>query len=257
MDNIFVIAEAGINHNGDIEIAKQLVDIVKNSRADAIKFQTFIGEEEKPYKNISYEETKELKAYCDIKDIIFLSTPHSYSAIDFLEPFVPVYKIASPYITDTKFIHKILEKKKPLIVGTGSLVNIDRKASYGEINKFLSMVDNRRVTLLYCESRYPTLTFSKEEFGNFLFNYQHVDVGFSCHSPDIKFALEAVEKGAMMIEKHITIDKEFDCPDKDVSIDPMQLETLVNEIRSFENKRRTQIKDEKRKKYGNSVYRKF
>jgi len=230
----YIIAEAGINHNGDFEIAKQLVDIAVEAKADAVKFQTF-KTTELSFKNLTYEEYEKLKVYCDMKNITFLSTPHSLSAIDFLEPLVPAYKIASPFITKRYFVKRVLIKNKPVIFSTGSLKNKNRRATDFEVKQLLSYVNhNKNIALLYCISKYPCYNFDIKEFVEFLETYAIYPIGVSCHSPEIQNSLDAVGAGACIVEKHITIDDSFKCPDKEVSINPEKLKTLVNEIRKIE-----------------------
>ena len=124
MSDCFIIAEAGINHNGDYELAKCLVDAAKHAGADAVKFQTWMPGELR-YENIGLTETIHLKRYCDQKDILFLSTPHSFKAIDFLDDIIPMYKIASPFLLNHSFLYHVAEKKKPVLLSTGSVQHKD------------------------------------------------------------------------------------------------------------------------------------
>ena len=234
----FIIAEAGINHNGNINIAKQLVDIAVNKKCDAVKFQTFKESEIKGLHNITYDETEEIKEYCDKKGIMFLSTPHSISAIDFLEDLVPAYKIASPHITNDDFIKKVIEKGKPLIASTGSIVTTSRMSSFADVNHLLSITPQDQIALLYCVSKYPCNDFDFERFGNFFYLYDYIPIGFSCHSLNLDYSLQAIKRGACIVEKHITIDKNYECPDNNVSLDPTELEQLVNRIREIEKMRK-------------------
>lgn len=229
----FIIAEAGINHNGNLKIAKKLVDVSVDANADSIKFQTF-KESELHYKNITYEDTLEIKEYCDNKNIIFLSTPHSFSAIEFLDAIVPAYKIASPHIIKHKFVKKISSKGKPMIASTGSIHNVLKKATYDEINQFLRIVDNKNLILLYCISKYPFDYFLEYDFINFRNTYSRFYIGYSSHSKNIEFSLNAVKLGACVIEQHITINDNYNCPDKDVSLNPKKLKQLVMKIRKNE-----------------------
>ena len=229
----FIIAEAGINHNGDITIAKRLVDIAKHAGCDAVKFQTFKSDE-LPFPNITYEETKELKRYCDHRRIIFLSTPHSLSAIDFLEPLVPAYKIASPHIVNEYFVKRIKIKHKPIIASTGSIIHQNKKATEEEVNNFIRLVNHNDLILLYCISEYPCYNFDIEEFEDFMSRYGQIPVGISCHEKGIDYTLMAVNSGACVVEKHITVDDDFECPDKEVSLNPDELKELVKSIREID-----------------------
>lgn len=228
----FIIAEAGINPNGDYNIACDFVDIAKASGADAIKFQTF-KETELPFKNLTYPEFIQLKDYCDRKNIMFLSTPHSLSAIDFLSNLVPAFKIASPHIINDYFVRRVCFKQKPIIASTGSLKNYGHRASPEEVEHFLRIVNNRNLILLYCESNYPCYSFGKGNFLEFKKMYRHYPVGYSSHSKEIEYSLDAVSLGACVIEQHITLDDDYDCPDKKVSINPNSLYELVKEVRNI------------------------
>jgi len=229
----FVISEIGVNHNGHLEIAKRLVDVAVKAKADAVKFQTY-KQSEDPIPNISYEEHIELKKYCDDKGIIFFSTPHSLSAIDFLAKLVPVFKIASPHITNDYFVKRIKVKALPIIASTGSITNQNKMATIDEVNHFLSLMSNTNLALLYCVSQYPCYNFDEQDFVDFKHRYEAYSVGFSSHSKDINYSLRAVELGACIVEQHITLDDDFDCPDKNVSLNPYELGELVRCIREIE-----------------------
>lgn len=235
---VFVIAEAGINHNGKLETAKRLVDVAVYAQADAVKFQTFKESELNNLKNITYDETVELKKYCDEKGIIFFSTPHSLSAIDFLASIVPAYKIASPHITNDYFVKRVRMKGKPIIASVGSLTRHDGVATIEEIDHFLSVMNhNKNLALLFCISKYPCYYFSDEKFLFFKEKYKAYPIGYSSHSKDLSYSLRAVNLGADIIEQHITIDDSFDCPDKNVSLNPDELKSLIDQIRAFEEER--------------------
>lgn len=229
----YVIGEAGLNHNGNLEIAKQLVDIAKKAGCDAVKFQTF-KESELNFKNLTYPEFEQIKKYCDAKNITFLSTPHSLSAVDFLAPLVPAFKIASPHITNKYFVKRVKMKGKTIIASTGSVTHRSKVATDDEIRMFLSAVHTNLI-LLYCVSEYPCYNFDIDNFKEFMDKYSIFPVGISCHNPGIEFVLEAVRAGACLVEKHITLDDDFDCPDRPVSLNPNQLTELVKCIREIEN----------------------
>lgn len=244
----FIIAEAGVNHNGHLEIAKRLVDIAVQAQADAVKFQTF-----KPVKtdfpdvseeffqrwrnipNLSYDEFIEIKEYCDNQNIIFLSTPHSLSAIDFLAPLVPAFKIASPSITNDYFVKRVRQKGKSIIASTGSIEHQTRRATMDEVDHFLSLINNNNLALLYCVSEYPCYNFVEREFVDFRDRYDSYIIGYSSHSKDIRYSLRAVQLGAKIVEQHITVDDDFTCPDKHVSLNPYELQSLVYGIRKVED----------------------
>jgi len=239
----FVVAEAGVAHNGSIDIAKQLVDVAVKAKCDAVKFQTFkrtkddfpdISMDEfqrfRNIPNLSYDEFIEIKQYCDSKHIIFFSTPHSLGAIDFLADIVPVYKIASPSLTRDYFVKRVRVKGKPIIASTGSITSENRRASIEEINHFLTLVTNN-VALLYCISKYPCYEFDRKSYIEFRDRYDAYPTGLSSHSKDIEYSLLATELGASIIEQHITLDDDFPCPDKNVSLNPYELGELVRCIR--------------------------
>ena len=251
----FIIAEAGVNHNGDINLAKKLVDVAKDAGVDAVKFQTFKSEgvvieeceiadyaRENMGKNIKqidmikklelkYEDFVELKRYCDKKGIMFLSTPHSYDAIDFLEPLVPIYKIGSGDLTNLPFLQKIAKKGKPIILSTGM-------SNLGEIEEAVGIIKKTgydKITLLQCTTNYPT---KMEEINlSVMETLKHafkLPIGFSDHSLGINAAIGAVALGACIIEKHFTLDKNLPGPDHKASLEPDDLKAMVNNIRDVE-----------------------
>jgi len=242
----FIVAELGVNHNGDINVAKQLVDVAVKAGCDAVKFQTFkreksdfpdISMEEfqrfRNIPNLSYDEFKEIKKYCDQKKIIFFSTPHSLGAIDFLADLVQVYKIASPNIVRDYFVKRVRVKGKPIIASAGSIIHKTGVATFDEVDHFLTLVSNN-IALLYCVSQYPCYDFDQKSFIEFRDRYDSYPVGFSSHSKDIEYSLQAVELGACIVEQHITLSDDFPCPDKDVSLNPEELSELVRCIRVIE-----------------------
>lgn len=243
----FISVDAGLNHNGDIKIAKQLVDMAVKCGADAVKFQTFKRDKSdfpdlsmemykkyRDFPNLSYDEFTQIKKYCDSKHIIFFSTPFSLSAVDFLAPIVPVFKIASPNITEDYFVKRIRVKGKPIIASTGSITTKNKVATMDEVNHFLTLMNSANLALLYCVSEYPCYNFVEEEFVDFKERYEAYPVGYSSHSKDINYSLRAVQLGACIVEQHITLDDDFKCPDRRVSLNPDELESLVFGIRRIE-----------------------
>lgn len=251
---VFVIAEAGVNHNGSLNLAKKLVDIAKKAGADAVKFQTFHAEQvvslrakKAEYQNrakgktqyemlkkleLSFNDFQELKKYCDKKKIIFLSTPHSEDAIDFLGTLVPVYKIASADLTNLPFLEIVAKKKKPIILSTGMSTLKEVK----EAVKIIKKAGNNRIILLHCVANYPCLLEQanlramlslKKEFKDLL-------VGYSDHTLGIIVPIMAVAVGARVLEKHFTLDKNLSGPDHKTSSSPKELEDMVKMIRSAE-----------------------
>jgi len=251
----FVIAEAGVNHNGDIKLARKLIDVAKEAGVDAVKFQTFKAENlviekakmaDYQKKNIQKKESQlrmikkleldykdfiKLKKYCDKKKIIFLSTPHTEDAIDFLEPLVPVYKIGSGDLTNLPFLEKIAKKKKPIILPTGMATLNEVKEAVGTIKK----AGNNKIILLHCTTDYPcsikevnlkAMLTLKKEF--------ELPVGYSDHTLGITVPIMAVTMGAVVLEKHFTLDKNLSGPDHKASLEPKELKEMVALIRDTE-----------------------
>jgi len=252
---VFIIAEAGVNHNGKLELAKELVDEAKKADVDAVKFQTFkakdfvnkksemadyqkenIGKDQSQYemikeKELSHEEFKELKEYCDDKGVLFLSTPHTEAAMEFLEPLVPAYKIGSGDLTNLPFLEKIAKKEKPIILSTGM-------ATLGEVEEAVQKIENtgnEDLILLHCITNYPTqikninlrsMMTLKKAFKTI--------VGFSDHTLGITAPIAAVSLGAKVIEKHFTLDKSMEGPDHKASLNPKELKKMVEEVRDVE-----------------------
>lgn len=245
---VFVIAEAGINHNGSLIIAKKLVDMAKRSGADCIKFQTHIADEEmiptkiKPgkiskktlwsiIKNCELSELEEIKLekYCRKKKILFLSTPFSVAAVDRLEKLrIKAYKIGSGELTNYPFLEKIGKTKKPVILSTGMSEIDEIKSAVKLFKKY-----KNPLVLLQTTSEYPAdyrdINLGVIEKFEKLFN---LPVGISDHSIGIYTALGAVAKGACIVEKHITLDKKMPGPDQKISIEENELRDLVKGCRA-------------------------
>jgi N-acetylneuraminate synthase len=252
---VFIIAEGGVNHNGDMKIAKKLVDIAKNSGADAIKFQTYktnnlvtksakltdyqlqnIKENKSQYTmlrdlELSNIDFRILKKYCDQKGIIFLSTPHSFDAIDFLYDLVPAYKIGSGDITNIPTLKYIAKKNKPIILGTGMSTLKEVKCAI----KAIESEGNKQIIALHCTTNYPcpieqvnlnAMITMKKELGCI--------VGYSDHTLGTLVPIIATAVGAKVIEKHITIDNELPGPDHKASLNPNELSLMVTKIRETE-----------------------
>lgn len=251
----FIIAEAGVNHNGKFEQAKKLVDIAVEADADAVKFQTFKSEnlvssdlENADYvkKNIGknltqlemikslelkYEEFKELKDYCDKKGIIFLSTPHSFDAIDFLEDLVPAYKFGSGDITNTPALKHAAKKGKPMILGTGMSTLNEVKFAIDAIKS----EGNDQIIALHCTTDYPC-PIKEGNLRAMITMQKELDclVGYSDHTLGIITPIVATALGAVVIEKHFTIDKNLPGPDHKASLEPDELKRMISKIRETE-----------------------
>ncbi len=250
----FIIAEIGANHNGNIENAYKLIDIAKNSGANAVKFQSYRAETlyskytprrvkadgskgPDPYELIKsiqtpYEWHASLKQYCDSKGITFISSPFDSLAIDSLEEVgIEIYKVASSEIGDPLLIKKIASTKKPMIISTG-------KSSLRDIENVLSWCreeGNEQLVLLECVASYPcsyesmnlrTIKTLRDSFG--------VLTGFSDHNIENITDVVAVSMGACVIEKHVTLDREMEGPDHHFALDPEGLKQLVSWVRKTE-----------------------
>ena len=237
-----IIAEIGINHGGNIELAKKLIDSAHRAGVDSVKFQTYLTEKRtKPGSPIfdilkkcelSFDAFKELKDYSDKKGIIFFSTPFDNESIEYLETInCPFYKIASFDLVNKPFLEKIAKTTKPVILSVG-MSNIN------EIETAVNILskNTNKIALLHCISAYPTkeedanlaaIHTLREKFGNHL-------IGHSDHTDGIKIPLYAVAAGAKIIEKHFKISADMDCVDAPVSITEEQMKQLVKETRTLE-----------------------
>lgn len=243
----FVIAEIGINHNGSMKQAEELIRIASDTGADAVKFQTYITEKrtkkDSPIFDIlkscelSNDNFKELKQYSDECGIEFFSTPFDEESVDFLESInCNLYKIASFDVTNLKLIDKIAQTFKPIIMSTGM-------ATFNEIQRAVSVISEHRtslnnktkIALLHCISAYPTLEKDANLSAMLIMNEQFKQcvIGQSDHTDDIMVPLYAVTAGAQIVEKHFML-RGIDCPDNPVSIDQFQMTKFVEEIRRIE-----------------------
>lgn len=238
----YFIAEAGLNHNGDIKIAKKLVEEAYNAGADAIKFQTYKTEnfiaESNPYfkffkkVEIGYNEFGEIKDHAKNIGITFFSTPFDIESVDYLDKIeVPCFKIASSDITNMPLIRHIAKKNKPTIISTGS-------STLQEIQDSINwcMFEGlSKIALLHCVVNYPA---SPEESNLLsiitLKNKFGLAVGYSDNGDSKLVDLVAVSIGAEIIEKHFTLDKKMDGPDHSFSIQPSDLKKLIDEIKVVE-----------------------
>jgi len=256
--SVFIIAEAGVNHNGSVDLAKKLIDVASISGADAVKFQTFKAEnlvvkntQKADYQRqttdatesqfdmikkleLDVETHKELIAYCKEKGIMFLSTPFDHESINLLSDLgLKIFKIASGEITNLPYLRHIGSLGKQVVLSTG-MSNLE------EVGDALNILINAgtskdNITVLHANTMYPTpmedvnlnamLTIQKE-FG--------VDIGYSDHTLGIEVDIAAVAMGASCIEKHFTLDKSMDGPDHKASLEPEELKAMVGAIRNIE-----------------------
>ena len=256
---VVIIAEAGVNHNGDFGLAMQLIDAAADAGADFIKFQTFKADKlvsktatkaDYQTKNTNNEELSqyemlkqlqlpeewhyELKDYAALKGITFLSTGFDEESVDFLDTLgIPFFKIPSGEISNKPFIEHIAQKGKPVILSTG-MSDMDEIRSAIEVLTSNGMNKNM-ITVLHCNTEYPTpmsdvnllaMNTIKEELG--------VEVGYSDHTLGIEVPIAAVALGGVIIEKHFTLDKNMAGPDHKASLEPQELKAMVSAIRNVE-----------------------
>lgn len=256
MKKTLIIAEAGVNHNGSLEIAKQLVNKAKEADADIIKFQTFNPKaltskyaEKASYQKkttderesqqdmleklmLSEDDFKSLKSYCDSTGIRFLSTPFDLDSINFLENLgCDLWKIPSGEITNLPYLEKIASSHKTVIMSTG-MATLDE---VGDALLVLKRNGAGEITLLHCTTQYPApyesvnlraMLALKDKFG--------CKVGYSDHTKGIEVPIAAVAMGAEVIEKHFTLDRNMPGPDHQASLEPDELKAMVSSIRNIE-----------------------
>jgi N-acetylneuraminate synthase/N,N'-diacetyllegionaminate synthase len=253
---VFIIAEAGVNHNGDLQIARELVEEAANCGADCIKFQTYKAERvvtnnapKAKYQmettdraesqlemlrkiELSPEHHVELKKYAEELGLLFLSTPYNFEDIDLLESIgVSAYKVASGQIVEPPFLRMVAETGKPVFLSTGMSTMSEIEAALNTIRK----TGNDKTILLQCTTNYPSMI----EDANLrvipafrsAFN---VPVGYSDHTVGEEAAIAAVALGAVVIEKHFTTDKNLPGPDHSSSVTPEELRSLIKKIRRTE-----------------------
>ena len=253
--SVYIIAEAGVNHNGDINLAYQLVDAAKAAGVDCIKFQTFKSEnlvshtaQKAEYQKaatgdssqqdmlkqleLSFGEFVSLKEYCDRKGIFFLSTPFDFESIEFLNFIeMPFWKIPSGEVTNYPYLVALAKTGKPVVMSTGM-------CEMQEIEDAIAVLRENGasdIKLLHCNTEYPTpyedvnlraMKTLRDAFG--------VEVGYSDHTKGIEVPIAAVAMGAAVIEKHFTLDRNMEGPDHKASLEPQELKQMVDSIRHIE-----------------------
>jgi N-acetylneuraminate synthase/N,N'-diacetyllegionaminate synthase len=255
----YIIAEIGANHNGDISIAKKLIDKAAAACVDAVKFQTYKAEklysrrapkfskdDMKPFDLIKANELprewhNELAQYTTQKKLHFLSSPFDYEAVDQLDDVgVPAFKVASFELTDLELLRYIAKKKKPVILSVGM-------ATLGEIEEALTVIRSERnddIVLLHCTSLYPSpIDIVNLNAIQTLQVAYKIPIGFSDHTLGIHIPIAAVAKGATVIEKHFTLDRHMKGPDHLFAVEPEELKQMVRNIHDVEKALGTGIKE--------------
>ncbi len=255
-DRVFIIAEAGVNHNGSLDLAKQLVEDASRAGADCVKFQTFTADRlvSRSAKKAAYqkrnvdgpdtqyemlrgleltvEDHRALLAHCRAHNIMFLSSPFDEQSADLLEDLsVAAYKVPSGELTNLDLLHHIAAKNKPVILSTG----MSTLAEVAEAVETIIGTGNCQLHILHCVTEYPApvneinlraMLTLKNAFG--------FPVGYSDHSPGVEIAIAAVALGAGIVEKHFTLGRNMVGPDHRASLEPQELKALVEAIRNVE-----------------------
>ena len=258
MDKVIIIAEAGVNHNGDINQAKSLVDVASNAGADYVKFQTFkannlvakhaqkaeyqkqfTDQSESHYEMIkklelNYDNHLELIEYCKSKNIKFLSSPFDIDSIDLLIKLeLDTLKIPSGEITNLPYLKYIGKLNTSIILSTGM-------ANLSEIERAISILEKagtrqKNLTVLHCNTEYPSpMKDVNLNAMNSIAKKLKVDVGYSDHTKGIEISIAAAAMGAKIIEKHFTLDRKLEGPDHAASLEPKELQNMVKAIRNIE-----------------------
>ena len=257
--SVLIIAEAGVNHNGSIEIARKLIDAAVDAGVDIIKFQTFKAENlvsksakkaEYQKKNIgdgddsqytmlkklelSENDHMELISYCNEKNIRFWSTAFDFESMDYLHSLgLGLWKVPSGEITNFPFLRKVASYHEPIIMSTGMCEEHDILNAINVLHEF--GISDDMITLLHCNTQYPTpyedvnlmaMKSIEDRFG--------INTGYSDHTCGIEVPIAAVALGAKVIEKHFTLDRNMPGPDHKASLEPSELKAMVTAIRNIE-----------------------
>ena len=245
--NPYIIAEIGINHNGDLNLAKMMIDIAKECNCDAVKFQkrtidVVYSKEElaKPRTSVfgetngdlkrglefSFDEYKELFDYAKQKDIDIFASPWDVESVDFLEKFSPCcYKIASACLTYKDLLERIKKTKRPIIISTGM-------SSERELESAINILGEENLCILSCTSTYPTdiSDMNLRRINTLMKKYPNIPIGYSGHEQGILATLIAVSMGSAIIERHITVSRHLWGSDQKASLEPSELKDLVSKI---------------------------
>ena len=258
IQRVLVIAEAGVNHNGDINLAKRLIDAAADAGADAVKFQTFVAEKvvittaaKADYQVLStgsddsqFDMLKKLELsptmheelikHCEKREIKFLSTAFDQKSLDYLDSLeLSLFKVPSGEITNLPFLHHVGSLGKPVVLSSGM-------ASLEEVGDAIAVLERagtvrKKITVLHCNTEYPTpmqdvnlraMTTIRDAFG--------VAVGYSDHTRGTEVPIAAVARGASLIEKHITLDRSLPGPDQAASTEPQEFKEMIQAIRNIE-----------------------
>lgn len=259
MNKVIIIAEAGVNHNGDIQVAKKLIDVAVDAGVDYVKFQTFKADslvsksaKKAEYQSVnindgdnsqyamlkklelSHENHLELMSYCSERNIQFFSTAFDVEGVNYLNHLgLSFFKIPSGEITNYPYLRAIALCGKPVVMSTGMCSEIEIKQAMDVLLKFGLKKDN--ISILHCNTEYPTpmkdvnlkaMLSIQKTFG--------VQVGYSDHTLGIEVPIAAVAMGATIIEKHFTLDRTLPGPDHVASLEPEELKAMVKAIRNIE-----------------------
>lgn len=275
MKKTLIIAEAGVNHNGSITMAKKMIDVAADAGVDYVKFQTFKAsnlvtkfatradyqqQNMEDNDNLQYTMLKQLELlpeqhielieYCKVKGINFFSTAFDFDSVDFLASLhLGLWKIPSGEITNYPYLRKIAHYHEPVILSTGMCEFSDIERALHVLLQF--GVEKEQITVLHCNTEYPTpfrdvnlkaMLEIGERFG--------VKIGYSDHTQGIEVSIAAVALGATVIEKHFTLDRNMEGPDHKASLEPNELKQMVDAIRNIEKalgSRRKEVSDSERK----------
>jgi N,N'-diacetyllegionaminate synthase len=259
MSKVIIIAEAGVNHNGDIQVAKKLIDVAVDAGVDYVKFQTFKADslvsksaKKAEYQSVnindgddsqyamlkklelSHENHLELMSYCSERNIQFFSTAFDVEGVNYLNDLgLSFFKIPSGEITNYPYLRAIALCGKPVIMSTGMCSEIEIKQAMDVLLKFGLKKDN--ISILHCNTEYPTPM--KDVNLKAMLSIQKtfdVQVGYSDHTLGIEVPIAAVAMGATIIEKHFTLDRTLPGPDHVASLEPEELKAMVKAIRNIE-----------------------
>ena len=251
--NAYIIAEIGINHNGNIDIAKKLIDVAKKAGCDAVKFQkrnpdVCVPEKQKlimretPWGYISYldykykvefekEEYDIIDEYCKKNEIHWFASPWDVDSVNFLSQYdIPALKVPSASLNDKELLLAMAKTNIPIIISTGM-------STQNEVDEAVSILKDSQLAVLHCVSTYPTPTneLNLNVIKTFQSKYPNLIIGYSGHETGLSTTYAAVAMGAKIIERHITLDRSMWGTDHSASIEPHGLKTLVSNIRDIES----------------------